>query len=187
MSAIEAHPIDLDLDLAFHPAQIDASTWSTDKEISLRLTDANPWQQDIKAWIQMIRSDPELSCPDIVRQSRVLSMGLQLTDDSTITELNSSWRQRSEATDVLSFPAIDNNLILPKDTCLELGDIVVSVATAQRQAKEHGHELSLELRWLVSHGLLHLLGWEHPSSASLKKMLSCQEQLLSINGNVQHR
>ncbi|HJM80384.1 MAG TPA: rRNA maturation RNase YbeY, partial [Prochlorococcaceae cyanobacterium Fu_MAG_72] len=121
------------------------------------------------------------------RQSPVLSLGLQFTDDATITELNSSWRQRSEATDVLSFPALDNSFILPRDTCLELGDIVVSVPTAKRQAREQGHELGLELRWLVSHGLLHLLGWDHPSSESLKTMLSCQEQLLSINGNVQHR
>ncbi len=187
MSANEAYPIALDLDLAFHPAENDAYRWSADAETRLRLTKPNPWHQELKIWIQTIRSNPALTCLEIVRQSPVLSMGLQFTDDATITELNSSWRQRSEATDVLSFPALDNSFILPRDTCLELGDIVVSVATAQRQAKEHGHELSLELRWLVSHGLLHLLGWEHPSSASLKKMLSCQEQLLSINGNVQHR
>jgi probable rRNA maturation factor len=63
---------------------------------------------------------------------------------------------------------------------LELGDIVISVETAARQAPEHGHSLERELLFLASHGLLHLLGWDHPDEASLAAMLAQQEQLLAV-------
>ena len=62
---------------------------------------------------------------------------------------------------------------------LELGDIVISVETAARQAAEQGHSLERELLFLASHGLLHLLGWDHPDDASLAVMLARQEALLA--------
>ena len=62
---------------------------------------------------------------------------------------------------------------------LELGDIVISVETAARQAREHDHPLERELRFLASHGLLHLLGWDHPDEESLAAMLERQERLLA--------
>ncbi len=62
---------------------------------------------------------------------------------------------------------------------LELGDIVISLETAARQAPEHGHDLERELLFLASHGLLHLLGWDHPDEASLAAMLERQERLLA--------
>lgn len=61
---------------------------------------------------------------------------------------------------------------------LELGDIVISLETAARQAAEQGHTLEHELLFLASHGLLHLLGWDHPDEASLTAMLARQEALL---------
>ena len=62
---------------------------------------------------------------------------------------------------------------------LELGDIVISVQTAARQAPEHGHNLERELLFLASHGLLHLLGWDHPDDTSLAAMLARQQQLIA--------
>ncbi|MFM7312248.1 MAG: rRNA maturation RNase YbeY [Cyanobium sp.] len=62
---------------------------------------------------------------------------------------------------------------------LELGDIVISVETAARQAPEQGHSLERELLFLASHGLLHLLGWDHPDDARLAMMLARQEALLA--------
>ena len=59
---------------------------------------------------------------------------------------------------------------------IELGDIVISLETAGRQAQEQGHSLQQELRWLVSHGLLHLLGWDHTDDDSLAAMLALQER-----------
>ena len=62
---------------------------------------------------------------------------------------------------------------------LELGDIVISLETASRQAEAAAMGLERELAWLASHGLLHLLGWDHPTEARLEAMLVRQEQLLT--------
>jgi len=62
---------------------------------------------------------------------------------------------------------------------LELGDIVISLETASRQAAAAGTSLEAELLFLASHGLLHLLGWDHPDAASLAAMLSRQESLIA--------
>ena len=67
----------------------------------------------------------------------------------------------------------------PAFGALELGDIVISLDTAARQAPEHGHSLEQELLFLASHGLLHLLGWDHPDDASLAAMLARQDLLLA--------
>jgi probable rRNA maturation factor len=61
-----------------------------------------------------------------------------------------------------------------------LGDIVISVETAARQAPDHGHTLMQEVQFLASHGLLHLLGWDHPDDASLEAMLARQDQLVKV-------
>jgi probable rRNA maturation factor len=62
---------------------------------------------------------------------------------------------------------------------LELGDIVISLESAARQAAAAGTSLEAELQFLASHGLLHLLGWDHPDEASLATMLSRQEGLIT--------
>jgi probable rRNA maturation factor len=65
---------------------------------------------------------------------------------------------------------------------LYLGDIVISIDTAQQQAQKQGHTLLTELAWLASHGLLHLLGWDHPDEESLERMLKQQVKLLKSVG-----
>ena len=79
---------------------------------------------------------------------------------------------------MLSFAALDDAGEWMEGPSIELGDIVVSLETARRQAQEQGHSLQRELRWQVSHGLLHLLGWDHPDDDSLAAMLALQERLL---------
>jgi probable rRNA maturation factor len=113
------------------------------------------------------------------------SLGLQLCDDTTIAALNETWRGRPGPTDVLAFAALEEAPPLPAvagdddpGEPLELGDIVISLETAARQAEEQGHPLERELCFLASHGLLHLLGWDHPDEASLASMLARQERLL---------
>jgi probable rRNA maturation factor len=69
---------------------------------------------------------------------------------------------------------------------LYLGDVVISVDTAGRQAQQQGHPLQTELAWLAAHGLLHLLGWDHPDEERLVEMLNQQETLLqSVNLTIQ--
>ncbi len=151
------------------------------------LTKAEFWEKDLRTWIEFVRGEKSLFCHDVVRNTLIFSMGLQFTDDQTIAALNAKWRQKNEKTDVLSFPVLDENIVIPQDQFVELGDVIVSIPTADSQASEQDHSLSNELRWLVSHGLLHLLGWDHPTPKKLQEMLCCQQQLLTINGNLQSK
>ena len=76
-------------------------------------------------------------------------VSLTLCNDEAITELNCQWRGKDRPTDVLSFPLEDEVM---------LGDIVISVETAAQQAASRGHSLRDEVRVLMVHGMLHLLG-----------------------------
>lgn len=101
-----------------------------------------------------------------------------LTTDRTIRRYNSRYRERDEATDVLSFPAQG---FLPPDidnACL--GDMIVSVETAYRQALKHHHSLEREICTLMIHGWLHLLGWDHERDQGQmrRKELRLQRELL---------
>ena len=87
-------------------------------------------------------------------------------------------------TDVLSFGALEGDFLPPSSDALELGDIFVSVETAVRQASFYDQSLGQELRWLVSHGILHLLGWDHPCSESRSNMLNLQEELIKIKDQI---
>jgi len=84
---------------------------------------------------------------------------LLFTGDDRIRELNHQWRGRDATTDVLSFPDGDE---LPDGRRL-LGEIVISVDTARRQAATEGHDERRELLELALHGTLHLLGYDHAS------------------------
>lgn len=80
-----------------------------------------------------------------------------LTGDETIRELNRRYLGVDRATDVLSFPDGDE---LPSG-CRLLGEIVISIDAARRQAEQLGHDEQRELSELVLHGVLHLLGYDH--------------------------
>ena len=142
------------------------------------LLDDTVWIQQLELWLSSLCKDSSLNCPTLVRSADELSLGLRFTDDASIAALNSSWRQKTGPTDVLSFATLDDAGYWMEGPSIELGDIVISLETARRQAQEQGHSLQRELRWLVSHGLLHLLGWDHPDDDSLAAMLALQERLL---------
>lgn len=175
----------MELDLA-----LDAAAVHLNREDPGDLFDPDRWEGTLLTWLEHMRSAQELSCPALVRRAEEISLGLRFTDDATICELNGTWRQRQEPTDVLSFAALEDAPDWLDDGSVELGDIVISLDTARRQAQEHQHSLQRELQWLTSHGLLHLLGWDHPDDTSLTAMLACQERLLNAvppadGGNVQ--
>jgi len=116
---------------------------------STDLLDETAWLQQLKHWLSSLCGDSSLDCPSLVRSAEELSLGLRFTDDATIADLNSSWRQKTGPTDVLSFAALDDAGDWMEGPSIELGDIVVSLETARRQAQEQGHSLQRELRWLM--------------------------------------
>jgi probable rRNA maturation factor len=140
-----------------------------------------PWSQWISTWIsQLDPCDPDDGLP--LHPDRAYELCLRLTHDAEIQSLNAQFRAKDMPTDVLAFAALEGESLglEDDDSPLYLGDIVVSVETAACQAGEQGHSLSVELAWLVSHGLLHLLGWDHPDPAQLTAMLAQQRSLLQI-------
>jgi probable rRNA maturation factor len=105
-------------------------------------------------------------------------LAVTLCDDAAIAELNGQWRNKPVPTDVLSFPQGDP---LPGGPVL-LGDVVISVDTAARQAEERGHELHDELVVLLVHGLLHLLGHDHDDDDERATMRDEEVRLLAALG-----
>jgi probable rRNA maturation factor len=89
-----------------------------------------------------------------------------LTTNEGIRGLNRRFRKKNKATDVLSFPAEAGFGIV--------GDLAISVETAARQAEEQGHRLSMELRVLMLHGMLHLAGYDHEADAGEMARKECR-------------
>lgn len=103
---------------------------------------------------------------------------LVLTDDAAIQVLNRDYRGKDKATDVLSFAQLEGETV-PVGEALVLGDVVISVDTARRQARALGHSLEVELRRLFVHGLLHLLGHDHVHGGwQARRMREAEERLL---------
>lgn len=101
-----------------------------------------------------------------------------MTDDEEIQELNSKYRGIDKKTDVITFALEDGDDF--KNPCIRvLGDIYISVPTAYEQAQNYGHSRIREICFLATHGILHLLGYDHIKESDEKEMFSLQEELLT--------
>jgi len=135
------------------------------------------WQTWFGQWLRLL--NPGLS------PIQTYELSLLLTTDEQIQSFNATYRNQDSPTDVLAFALLEQEgFVTPAGTeqPTNLGDIIVSLETAARQAMERGHELKVELAWLASHGLLHLLGWDHPTAERLNQMLTQQVQLMNVIG-----
>lgn len=102
-------------------------------------------------------------------------LGLFITDDEGIRELNRRYREVDEPTDVLAFGGEVEGFVSP---ALHLGDIVISYPRAASQAQERGHSVAQEMDLLFLHGLLHLLGYEDETPEDRARMWARQEEVL---------
>lgn len=111
-------------------------------------------------------------------------LSVNIVNDRTIQQLNNNYRQVNEPTDVLAFPMHDYETYEKLDTDLPflLGDLIISIDRAKEQAKDYGHSLERELGFLIVHGLLHLLGYDHLTDEDEAIMFSRQEKLLQDFG-----
>jgi probable rRNA maturation factor len=120
-------------------------------------------RRDARDLLTQLDSDAELS--------------VALVDDSEIHTLNATYRKVDRPTDVLAFPMEDAAPSPERESML--GDVVISLDTAARQATERGVSPAEEVRTLLAHGLLHLLGYDHERSpAEARRMFRKQRQLL---------
>lgn len=109
-----------------------------------------------------------------------------VTDDAGIQELNREMRQIDRATDVLSFPALElqeGELPEESDTdiatgLVPLGDMAISMEHVKAQAKEYGHSNRRELAYLVTHSVLHLLGYDHMDEGEQKVRMRAREEAI---------
>ncbi len=140
-----------------------------------------------------------------------IMLTLLITNDDSIRDMNKQYRQQDKATDVLSFPLLEQPLVnapaeqlwipaeskegaatgqekgtaafvTPPELLMNLGDIVISWPTVERQAKEAGHSSSYELLYLVAHGVLHLIGYDDQSEAGYQAMVAMQHTVLEAVG-----
>lgn len=104
-------------------------------------------------------------------------LSVVLCDDPFIHALNRQYRGKDAPTDVLSFAMREGEGADPDDPVL--GDVIISLDTATRQAAERGHDVAREIRILLIHGVLHLLGWDHVEDAEAEEMEAEERDLLA--------
>jgi probable rRNA maturation factor len=97
--------------------------------------------------------------------------------DTFIQPLNLEYRGLDKPTDVLSFSQREGEEADPDDPML--GDVIISLDTAIRQAAERGHSLALEVRVLLVHGIFHLLGYDHEVDAEAEEMEALEREVLA--------
>ncbi len=118
-------------------------------------------------------------------------VSVMFTDDEEIHELNRMHRGVDRPTDVLSFPLFeyDENGDITEDDLdfnpngeMLLGDIVISLETASRQAQEYGHSFEREIGFLTVHSMLHLFGYDHMTPEDEEEMFGYQREILERIG-----
>jgi rRNA maturation RNase YbeY len=114
---------------------------------------------------QAVLGDPELT--------------IVVSDDEKLRAMNRTYLGIDEPTDVLSFPSKERD---PDTKKRYLGDILISLPRAEKQALEAGHPLSAELQLLIVHGVLHLLGYDHVKHTDKSHMWQAQGQVLALLG-----
>lgn len=112
---------------------------------------------------------------DLITQGEVI-ISLVWVDDQKIQDLNKTYRGKDQPTDILSFSYLDD--VDPTAEEKELGELVISNETLKRQAEEAGHADDQEALVLFTHGLLHILGYDHETKEDLAIMLDLEKKYL---------
>jgi probable rRNA maturation factor len=105
-------------------------------------------------------------------------LSLHLVGDAAIQALNAEYRAKDAPTDVLSFPLYEPGFVVPPEEPVHLGDVVVAYPRAVAQADEYGHSVEREVAYLVAHGVLHVLGYDHEVEDDRLRMRQKEEEAL---------
>jgi probable rRNA maturation factor len=124
----------------------------------------------------------EIAARVLVREgvTEPVELGIWITNEAEIHELNRTYRHVDSPTDVLSFGADDDDepFVRAPDAPRHLGDIAISFPHVVRQAEEYGHSQERELAYLLTHGVLHVLGYDHEDPDDAREMRAHEEQAL---------
>lgn len=105
-------------------------------------------------------------------------LGIVVTDDERMRELNREYAGDDHATDVLSFSLREGEEFVSPDEVTRLGEVIISYETAARQASDAAHSIEAEIAHLLVHGVLHLLGYDHLEPDDERVMREREESLL---------
>jgi probable rRNA maturation factor len=110
---------------------------------------------------------------------------IKAVDEDTIAQLNEQWMDKEGPTDVLAFPMDELRPGLIDEDPEEgvLGDLMLAPSVAERQGQATGHGLVPELELLITHGILHLLGYDHAEPEEHREMFTLQAELLTAYGS----
>jgi probable rRNA maturation factor len=101
-------------------------------------------------------------------------LDIVFVDDAEIHRLNKAYRHKDKPTDVLSFSYIDSR----SENDSTLGEIFISVPTARKQAPDYGNTLTQEIQKLITHGVLHVFGYDHETDSDYEKMSAMEGKIL---------
>lgn len=113
-----------------------------------------------------------------IKQTGDVIVNIILTDNETIAAINGSYRKKNYATDVISFANREEPFPAPSGSAEELGDVYISLEKALEQSSEFEVSFRDEMKRLLVHGILHLLGYDHERSKDDKKLMEAQEEML---------
>lgn len=118
---------------------------------------------------------------DAMRVHPQAELCIKAVDEETIAELNAQWMEKDGPTDVLAFPMDELRPGLVNEEPEEgvLGDLVLCPEVAQRQGESAGHGAWAEIELLTTHGILHLLGYDHAEPEEHREMFGLQDDLLA--------
>lgn len=136
-------------------------------KFNVQYQDVSPKWRNYRKWVAPIISQAQLILNDKRLDS---SFSLILIDDQQMHEMNKIYRNIDRSTDVLTF--VDE---YEEDY---LGDVFINTLAIETQAKEYGHSKKREFCFLVTHGLLHLLGYDHQTKDEEQEMFNLQERIL---------
>lgn len=139
---------------------------------------ARPFRSELRAvWLRRVAR--HVLAAEGVRPT---GLGVVITDEATVRELNHRYLGVDEPTDVLSFglgERGDMPFALPPGEAASLGEVIISYPTALRQAGEQGHSVEAEVAHLLVHGILHLLGYDHVEPQDERIMRRREEEILA--------
>ena len=117
---------------------------------------------------------------ELEKADKKSEVSIVFTNDEEIAKLNKEYREIDSPTDVLSFALMEGEDFGEDSGEVALGDVVVSVETAKRQAEQAGHSMDDEIDILLAHGLLHLLGYDHADKKEEKIMFARQAEIVKM-------
>ena len=146
--------------------------------MSIKMNYQNYYQKRILSYKKLFKQIAEYTYKLLELKDKY-ELSVSIVDDVTIHEYNKQYRQIDRPTDVLSFAFQDaEDMIVDSDLPVELGDILISYDTMLRQAEEYGHSIEREMCFLFTHGLLHLLGYDHMEKDDEEEMFALQNEIL---------